>query len=94
MMALSGANVRSACSAPSGRSGLGYVNTIVEGWPPALSDKLPRLEACKGGRRWSRGLDKIFDPRLTNDVTVPYSRFDTQFGFSGACYFAALNFSL
>ena len=55
---------------------------------------LPRLEACKGGRRWSRGLDKIFDPRLTNDVTVPYSRFDTQFGFSGACYFAALNFSL
>ena len=29
---------------------------------------------------------------LTNDGTVPYSRFATQFGFNGASYFAAVNF--
>jgi iron complex outermembrane recepter protein len=38
--------------------------------------------------------DKVFDPRLTNDGTVVYSRFATQFGFNGAYYFAGLNFSL
>lgn len=37
--------------------------------------------------------DRVFDPRLTNDGTVPYSRFATQFGFNGASYFAALNFN-
>ena len=36
--------------------------------------------------------DKVRDPRLTNDGTVPYSRFATQFGFNGASYYAALNF--
>ena len=36
--------------------------------------------------------DKVRDPRLTNDGTVPYSRFATQFGFNGASYFAAVNF--
>jgi iron complex outermembrane receptor protein len=36
--------------------------------------------------------DLVRDPRLTNDGTVPYSRFATQFGFNGASYFAALNF--
>jgi iron complex outermembrane receptor protein len=36
--------------------------------------------------------DLVSDPRLTNDGTVPYSRFATQFGFNGASYFAALNF--
>jgi iron complex outermembrane recepter protein len=35
--------------------------------------------------------DKVRDSRLTNDGTVPYSRFATQFGFNGASYFAALN---
>lgn len=37
--------------------------------------------------------DPVFDPRLTNDGTVPFSRFATQFGFNGASYFTALNFS-
>ncbi|WP_338501510.1 TonB-dependent receptor [Sphingomonas kaistensis] len=37
--------------------------------------------------------DKVADPRLTNDGTVPYSRFATQFGFNGASYFAAVNFN-
>lgn len=36
--------------------------------------------------------DLVFDPRLTNDGTVPYSRFATQFGFNGASYFVAANF--
>ena len=36
--------------------------------------------------------DRVRDPRLTNDGTVPYSRFATQFGFNGASYYAALNF--
>ncbi|MFD1788295.1 TonB-dependent receptor plug domain-containing protein [Sphingomonas floccifaciens] len=36
--------------------------------------------------------DRVADPRLTNDGTVPYSRFATQFGFNGASYFAAANF--
>jgi iron complex outermembrane recepter protein len=36
--------------------------------------------------------DKVFDPRLTNDGTVVYSRFATQFGFNGAYYFVGLNF--
>ena len=35
--------------------------------------------------------DKVADPRLTNDGTVVYSRFATQFGFNGAYYFANLN---
>lgn len=35
--------------------------------------------------------DKVADPRLTNDGTVPYSRFATQFGFNGASYFLGLN---
>lgn len=35
--------------------------------------------------------DKVADPRLTNDGTVIYSRFATQFGFNGAYYFANLN---
>ncbi|NJO12203.1 MAG: TonB-dependent receptor [Gammaproteobacteria bacterium] len=35
--------------------------------------------------------DKVRDPRLTNDGTVPYSRFATQFGFNGAFYFAGVN---
>jgi iron complex outermembrane receptor protein len=34
--------------------------------------------------------DKVADPRLTNDGTVPYSRFATQFGFNGASYYAKL----
>lgn len=34
--------------------------------------------------------DRVADPRLTNDGTVPYSRFATQFGFNGASYFASL----
>jgi iron complex outermembrane recepter protein len=38
--------------------------------------------------------DRVSDPRLTNDGTVPYSRFATQFGFNGASYYAALNFKL
>lgn len=37
--------------------------------------------------------DPVFDPRLTNDGTVPFSRFATQFGFNGAFYFTALNFN-
>ena len=37
--------------------------------------------------------DKVADPRLTNDGTVVYSRFATQFGFNGAYYFANLNFT-
>ena len=37
--------------------------------------------------------DKVIDPRLTNDGTVVYSRFATQFGFNGAYYFANLNFT-
>jgi iron complex outermembrane receptor protein len=36
--------------------------------------------------------DKVDDPRLTNDGTVPYSRFATQIGFNGASYYAGLNF--
>lgn len=36
--------------------------------------------------------DKVADPRLTNDGTVPYSRFATQIGFNGASYYAGLNF--
>ena len=36
--------------------------------------------------------DLVRDPRLTNDGTVPYSRFATQFGFNGASYYAALDF--
>jgi iron complex outermembrane recepter protein len=36
--------------------------------------------------------DRVADPRLTNDGTVPYSRFATQFGFNGASYFVGLNF--
>ncbi|HQS68746.1 MULTISPECIES: TonB-dependent receptor [unclassified Novosphingobium] len=36
--------------------------------------------------------DRVLDPRLTNDGTVPFSRFATQFGFNGASYFTALNF--
>lgn len=36
--------------------------------------------------------DLVRDPRLTNDGTVPYSRFATQFGFNGAAYYTALNF--
>ena len=38
--------------------------------------------------------DKVADPRLTNDGTVIYSRFATQFGFNGAYYFTnlAVNF--
>jgi iron complex outermembrane recepter protein len=36
--------------------------------------------------------DLVADPRLTNDGTVIYSRFATQFGFNGAYYFANLNF--
>ena len=36
--------------------------------------------------------DRVRDPRLTDDGTVPYSRFATQFGFNGASYFTALNF--
>lgn len=35
---------------------------------------------------------RVADPRLTNDGTVPYSRFATQFGFNGAACFAGLNF--
>ena len=35
--------------------------------------------------------DLVADPRLTNDGTVIYSRFATQFGFNGAYYFANLN---
>ncbi len=35
--------------------------------------------------------DLVSDPRLTNDGTVPYSRFATQFGFNGASYFVAAN---
>ena len=37
--------------------------------------------------------DKVFDPRLTNDGTVVYSRFATQFGFNGGYYFTNLNFT-
>lgn len=37
--------------------------------------------------------DKVADPRLTNDATVPYSRFATQFGFNGATYFAKFEFA-
>lgn len=37
--------------------------------------------------------DKVRDPRLTNDGTVPYSRFATQFGFNGAYYFTGVNFT-
>jgi iron complex outermembrane recepter protein len=37
--------------------------------------------------------DKVADPRLTNDGTVIYSRFATQFGFNGAFYFTNLNFT-
>ena len=36
--------------------------------------------------------DKVFDPRLTNDGTVPYSRFATQFGFNGGYYYTNVNF--
>ncbi len=38
--------------------------------------------------------DKVADPRLTNEGTVIYSRFATQFGFNGAYYFTnlAVNF--
>lgn len=36
--------------------------------------------------------DRVSDPRLTNDGTVPYSRFATQFGFNGASFFTGLNF--
>ncbi|MFN4146175.1 MAG: TonB-dependent receptor [Runella sp.] len=35
--------------------------------------------------------DLVADPRLTNDGTVIYSRFATQFGFNGAYYFANLS---
>jgi iron complex outermembrane receptor protein len=35
--------------------------------------------------------DRVRDPRLTNDGTVPFSRFATQFGFNGASYYAALS---
>lgn len=35
--------------------------------------------------------DLVADPRLTNDGTVIYSRFATQFGFNGAYYFVNLN---
>ena len=35
--------------------------------------------------------DKVADPRLTNDGTVVYSRFATQFGFNGAYYFTNLS---
>jgi len=35
--------------------------------------------------------DKVADPRLTNDGTVPYSRFATQIGFNGASYYVGLN---
>jgi iron complex outermembrane recepter protein len=37
--------------------------------------------------------DLVADPRLTNDGTVIYSRFATQFGFNGAYYFANLGIS-
>ncbi len=37
--------------------------------------------------------DKVADPRLTNNNTVVYSRFATQFGFNGAYYFTGLKFS-
>lgn len=36
--------------------------------------------------------DRVADPRLTNNGTVPYSRFATQFGFNGATYFAKWDF--
>jgi iron complex outermembrane receptor protein len=36
--------------------------------------------------------DRVADPRLTNNGTVPYSRFATQFGFNGAAYFAKWDF--
>ncbi len=38
--------------------------------------------------------DKVKDPRLTNDGTVVYSRFATQFGFNGIYFFSGLNVKL
>ena len=35
--------------------------------------------------------DEVADPRLTNDGTVIYSRFATQFGFNGMNYFTGFN---
>jgi iron complex outermembrane receptor protein len=38
--------------------------------------------------------DRVADPRLTNNNTVVYSRFATQFGFNGSYYFGGLSLSL